>query len=255
MRRKRSKKLPRLFGNFAKPKHSPVSEQPACRGGMTDLVLLRHGQSIWNRQDKFTGWVDVGLTEEGYEQASKAGEAMLTAGIKFDLAYTSYLRRATQTLWKVQETMDLCWIPVKTDWRLNERHYGGLTGRNKQQTREEFGEEQVRIWRRSYAASPPPGDGGVVAGRKYKGISVPAGESLRDTLERVVPCWEQKIVPDLRAGQNILVAAHGNSLRALVKHLDGMDEDRIMKFEIPTGMPLSYRLDDELRVLSRDFLG
>ena len=221
---------------------------------MPKLVLLRHGQSSWNKENRFTGWVDVGLSPAGVSEARKAGEVMRAAGIEFDLAYTSYLRRAAETLWLVLAAMDLCWLPVATDWRLNERHYGALTGRNKDEARVEFGPEQVQIWRRSYTTPPPPGTvAGIDIDRRYRGIQIPEGESLRDTLERVVPCWQERIVPDLRAGHTVLITAHGNSLRSLVKLLDNMDDEAIVEFEMPTGRPLVYSLDQDLRVQQREF--
>lgn len=222
---------------------------------MPTLTLLRHGQSAWNKENRFTGWVDVDLSEEGIRQARSAGKALKGAGIAFSRIYTSYLLRATRTLWEVQAATNTHWMPVATDWRLNERHYGALQGKNKDETREKYGAEQVQIWRRSYATPPPQleepqqDDDG-----RYAGIDIPRGESLKDTLARVMPCWEERLRPDLESGLDLLVVAHGNSLRSLAKHLDGMDDDQIMKFEIPTGVPLVYELGEGLDVTSRRFL-
>ncbi len=223
---------------------------------MPTLILLRHGQSAWNKENRFTGWVDVDLTEEGVAQARRAGELLKASGLGFSKIYTSFLLRAARTLWEVQEATGTHWMPVATDWRLNERHYGALQGRNKDETRERYGAEQVQVWRRSYAVPPPQleepqedPDG------RYAGVEIPRGESLKETLERVMPCWEERLRPDLEAGKSLLVVAHGNSLRSLAKHLDGMDDDEIMKFEIPTGVPLVYELGDGLAVSSRSFLG
>lgn len=221
---------------------------------MPTLTLLRHGQSEWNKENRFTGWVDVDLAPEGVAQAKRAGELLRERKITFDVVYTSYLQRAVKTLWEVLAATDRMWLPVTTDWRLNERHYGDLQGKNKDETRERFGAEQVQIWRRSYATPPPPAEGDAsVPDERYAGVAMPNGESLKDTLERVLPCWEQVLKPVL-AKSNVLVVAHGNSLRALAKFLDGMDEDEIMKFEIPTGVPLVYELDESLKVLDRKFI-
>ena len=222
---------------------------------MPTLTLLRHGQSEWNKENRFTGWVDVDLSEEGIRQAQEAGRLIKENAIPFSRIYTSYLLRATRTLWEVQSVTGTHWMPVETDWRLNERHYGALQGKNKDETREKYGAEQVQIWRRSYATPPPSleepqqdEDG------RYAGMEIPRGESLKDTLTRVMPCWEECLKPDLVAGKDMLVVAHGNSLRSLAKHLDGMDDDEIMKFEIPTGIPLVYVIDEGLRVVSRQFI-
>lgn len=221
---------------------------------MPVLTLLRHGESQWNKENRFTGWVDVDLAPEGVAQARRAGGLIHRHGIPFEAVYTSYLQRAVKTLWEVLAATDRMWLPVATDWRLNERHYGGLQGKDKDETRAQFGAEQVLAWRRSYATPPPPletpepdGDG------RYAGVPVPSGESLKDTLERVLPCWEQELKPAL-AKRSVLVVAHGNSLRSLAKFLDGMDEDEIMKFEIPTGVPLVYELDASMAVQSRKFI-
>jgi len=224
------------------------------------LVLCRHGQSDWNLKNLFTGWTDVDLTEQGNQEAIDAGQLLNKLGYEFDIAYTSVLKRAIRTLWHIQDQMDLMWIPVVRDWRLNERHYGGLQGLNKAETAAKYGDDQVHIWRRSYDIPPPEID--VDDERhpahdpRYAGIvGLPATESLATTLDRVLPCWNEVIAPELRAGKNVLIAAHGNSLRALVKMLDGISDDEITGFNIPTGIPLAYELDDELKPISREFLG
>lgn len=224
------------------------------------LVLCRHGQSDWNLKNLFTGWTDVDLTEKGIEEAQDAGRLLRELGYSFDIAYTSVLRRAIRTLWIMLDEMDLMWIPVVRDWRLNERHYGALQGRNKAETAAEYGDEQVHIWRRSYDTPPPAleedDDRHPRHDPRYRGIrDLPATESLKLTLERVLPCWEQVIAPQLSAGKNVLIAAHGNSLRALVKMLDGISDEDIPGFNIPTGIPLAYELDDELKPRGREFLG
>ncbi|HZX24450.1 MAG TPA: 2,3-diphosphoglycerate-dependent phosphoglycerate mutase [Woeseiaceae bacterium] len=224
------------------------------------MILCRHGQSEWNLKNLFTGWTDVDLTEKGVEEARDAGRTLAEAGYHFDVAYTSVLKRAIRTLWLIQEEMDLMWIPVHRSWRLNERHYGALQGLNKAETAEKYGEEQVHVWRRSYDTPPPPleedDERHPRFDRRYAGIAdLPATESLKTTLERVVPYWDDVIAPDLLAGRHVLIAAHGNSLRALVKMLDGMSDDEITGFNIPTGIPLAYELDDELKPRSREFLG
>lgn len=224
------------------------------------LVLCRHGQSDWNLKNLFTGWTDVGLTDKGRAEALAAGKLLKELGYEFDIAFTSVLKRAIGTLWIMLEEMDRVWIPVVRDWRLNERHYGALQGLNKAETAAKYGDEQVHVWRRSYATPPPPLEidderhpGHDV---RYAGIEgLPATESLATTLERVLPCWNDIIVPELKAGKNVLIAAHGNSLRALVKMLDDVSEDDITGFNIPTGVPLAYTLDDNLKPLSREFLG
>ena len=222
---------------------------------MPTLTLLRHGQSEWNRQNRFTGWVDVELSEEGVAQARRAGELIVAHEISFDVVFTSYLRRAVNTLAEVLRATDRMWLPVATDWRLNERHYGGLQGLDKDETREKHGAEQVQIWRRSYATPPPPPEQEEsFPDERYANVAIPRGESLRDCLERVMPCWEERLRPALEAGHDVLIAAHGNSLRALAKHLDQMDEEEIMGFEIPTGVPLVYELGADLAVSSRRFL-
>jgi len=223
------------------------------------LLLCRHGQSDWNLKNLFTGWTDVDLTEKGIQEASDAGKLLAGLDYDFDIAYTSVLKRAIRTLWIMLDEMDRMWIPVVRDWRLNERHYGALQGLNKAETSAKYGEEQVHIWRRSYATPPPelsPDDERHPSHERYAGISgLPATESLATTLERVLPCWESLIAPDLKEGKNVLIAAHGNSLRALVKMLDDVSEDEITGFNIPTGIPLAYELDDDLKPVSREFLG
>jgi 2,3-bisphosphoglycerate-dependent phosphoglycerate mutase len=224
------------------------------------LVLCRHGQSIWNLENLFTGWVDVDLTEQGRAEAAEAGRQLRALGIEFDYAYTSVLKRAIRTLWIILDEMDLMWIPVERSWKLNERHYGALQGLNKAQTAAEHGEDKVKIWRRSYDIPPPPLGSDDKRhprfDRRYRGISqLPATESLKDTLARVLPYWESAIAPRLRAGENVLVAAHGNSLRALVKMLDGISDNDITELNIPTGIPLLYELDDNLRPRDRRYIG
>jgi 2,3-bisphosphoglycerate-dependent phosphoglycerate mutase len=224
------------------------------------LVLCRHGQSDWNLKNLFTGWTDVDLTERGNHEAIEAGRLLKDLGYEFDIAYTSVLKRAIRTLWHIQDQMDLMWIPVVRDWRLNERHYGGLQGLNKAETAAKYGDDQVHIWRRSYDIPPPELDADderhPARDPRYAGIeNLPATESLATTLERVLPCWDDVIAPDLKEGKNVLIAAHGNSLRALVKMLDKVSDDEITGFNIPTGIPIAYDLDDELTPLSREFLG
>ena len=226
------------------------------------LVLVRHGQSTWNLENLFTGWKDVDLTELGRREAEDAGKLLMAEGFAFDVAFTSVLKRAIRTLWIVLDTMDLMWIPVERSWRLNERHYGALQGLDKAQTVERHGAEQVKIWRRSYDIPPPPlpldDERHPRFDRRYAGLApaeIPSAESLKDTLARVLPFWEQRIAPELRVGRDVLVVAHGNSLRALVKMLDGMSESDIVEFNIPTGVPIVYDLDPQLRSRGRRFLG
>jgi len=224
------------------------------------LVLCRHGQSDWNLKNLFTGWTDVDLTEKGNSEAIDAGRLLNELGYEFDIAYTSVLKRAIRTLWHIQDQMDLMWIPVIRDWRLNERHYGGLQGLNKAETAAKYGDDQVHIWRRSYDIPPPEIDiddeRHPAHDPRYKGIDgLPATESLATTLDRVLPCWNEVIAPQLKDGKNVLIAAHGNSLRALVKMLDQVSDDEITGFNIPTGVPLAYELDDKLQPISREFLG
>ena len=229
---------------------------------MKKVILLRHGESVWNKENRFTGWTDVDLTEKGTQEAGNAGELMREAGFVFDLAHTSVLRRAIKTLWLALERMDLMWIPVLHSWRLNERHYGALQGLNKAETAAKFGDEQVLAWRRSYDFPPPalaqndpryPGND-----PRYRGLEpnqVPVTECLKDTVARVLPYWNQAIAPDIRAGKRVLVAAHGNSLRALVKYLDKVSDQDIVGLNIPTGVPLVYELDDALKPIRHYYLG
>ncbi|MGB5450180.1 MAG: 2,3-diphosphoglycerate-dependent phosphoglycerate mutase [Woeseiaceae bacterium] len=224
------------------------------------LVLCRHGQSDWNKKNLFTGWTDVDLTEKGIQEAIDAGRLLSELGFEFDIAYTSVLKRAIRTLWLMLDEMDLMWIPVVRDWRLNERHYGALQGLNKAETAAKYGEDQVHIWRRSYDIPPPALEADDERhpsfDPRYKGIAgLPGAESLLLTLERVQPCWTDVIAPDLKAGKNVLIAAHGNSLRALVKMLDQVSDEEITGFNIPTGIPMAYELDDDLKPISREFLG
>lgn len=226
------------------------------------LVLLRHGESLWNRENLFTGWTDVDLSEAGIEEASQAGLNLKEQGFAFDIAFTSVLRRAIRTLWIVLDRMDLMWIPVCRSWRLNERHYGALQGLNKAETAARFGEDQVQTWRRSYAVRPPALDESDerFPGRdpRYASLDpaeVPRTESLADTVARFLPYWRQTMVPEVMAGKKVLIAAHGNSLRALVKHLEGMSEDEVVGLNIPTGIPLVYDLGEDFRVLGKWSLG
>ena len=224
------------------------------------LVMCRHGESDWNLKNLFTGWTDVDLTEKGIEEARQAGRLLDDLGYSFDIAYTSVLKRAIRSLWLILDEMDLMWIPVIRDWRLNERHYGALQGLNKAETAEKYGDEQVHIWRRSYDIPPPELDTDDERhpshDPRYAGIAnLPATESLALTLDRVLPCWNERIAPDLKAGKDVLIAAHGNSLRALVKMLDEISDEEITGFNIPTGVPLAYELDDDLKPKSRAFLG
>ncbi|MGD8709886.1 MAG: 2,3-diphosphoglycerate-dependent phosphoglycerate mutase [Ectothiorhodospiraceae bacterium] len=222
---------------------------------MKKLVLLRHGQSIWNLENRFTGWKDVDLSDKGRQEAAEAGRLLREHDYRFDLAFTSVLKRAIRTCWMALDELDRMWIPVIKDWRLNERHYGALTGLNKAETAEEYGKDQVHIWRRSYATPPPELDRDDPRhprfDPRYAGLSaenLPATESLATTLERVLPYWRSAIVPELERNDSILIAAHGNSLRALIKHLDGVSDDDITGVEIPTGDPLVYELEDNLSV-------
>lgn len=228
---------------------------------MHTLVLLRHGQSTWNQENRFTGWKDVPLSERGVREATEAGRRMREAGFAPDLAYTSLLKRAIKTLWLSLEEMDRMWIDVIRRWELNERHYGALTGLDKAETAAKHGEEQVLVWRRSYDIPPPecaPGDPENPSNDpRYAGLPPegrPATESLKETVARVVPVWENVIAPQVRAGRTVIIAAHGNSLRALVKHLDGISEEDIVGLNIPTGMPLVYELDGDLRPTGHRYL-
>ena len=227
------------------------------------LVLVRHGQSTWNLENLFTGWTDVDLTDQGRREAVEAGRLLQEEGFRFDLAFTSVLKRAIRTLWIVLDEMDLMWIPVERSWRLNERHYGALQGLDKAATVEKHGAEQVKIWRRSYDIPPPPlaqdDERHPRFDPRYAALDaaeIPATESLKDTLARVLPYWDSRIAPELRAGRDVLVVAHGNSLRALVKMLDGMSDREIVEFKLPTGVPLVYEFDDALRPAKpRRFMG
>jgi 2,3-bisphosphoglycerate-dependent phosphoglycerate mutase len=226
------------------------------------LVLLRHGQSQWNLQNLFTGWVDVDLTEQGRKEASEAGRLLKAQGFSFDLAFTSVLKRAIRTLWIVLDEMDAMWLPVERSWRLNERHYGTLQGLDKAQTVEKHGAEQVKIWRRSFDIPPPPlsldDSRHPRFDPRYRDLAaseLPASESLKTTLERVLPYWEARLAPELNQGRNVLIVAHGNSLRALVKMLDRMSDEDIVEFNIPTGVPIHYELDAKLQPVARRFLG
>ena len=229
---------------------------------MYKLVLLRHGESVWNKENLFTGWTDVDLSEKGVEEARQAGRLLKAEGYTFDIAYTSVLKRAIRTLWLVMDEMDLMWIPVFRNWRLNERHYGALQGMNKAQTAEKYGEDQVKIWRRSYDTRPPelttdderyPG-----LDRRYENLrkkDIPLAECLKDTIDRTLPYWVDTIAPAIRAGENVIVVAHGNSLRGLVKYLDNMKDEEIVALNIPTGIPLVYELDDNMKPLTHYYLG
>jgi 2,3-bisphosphoglycerate-dependent phosphoglycerate mutase len=229
---------------------------------MTKLVLVRHGESSWNKENRFTGWTDVDLSEKGRQEAKEAGEVLTREGYTFDVAYTSVLKRAIRTLWTALDEMDLMWIPVHRTWRLNERHYGALQGLNKAETAEKFGEQQVKIWRRSYDVPPPAltADDPRFPGRdpRYAKLTkdeLPLTECLKDTVARFLPYWHETIAPAVKSGQKVLIAAHGNSLRALVKYLDDVSESDIVELNIPTGMPLVYELDDDLKPLNRYYLG
>jgi 2,3-bisphosphoglycerate-dependent phosphoglycerate mutase len=229
---------------------------------MIKLVLVRHGESTWNKENRFTGWTDVDLSDKGRQEAKEGGQVLKKEGYTFDVAYTSVLKRAIRTLWTVLDEMDLMWIPVHRTWRLNERHYGALQGLNKAETADKFGEDQVKIWRRSYDVPPPvltPDDPRFPGhDPRYKGLSkeeLPLTECLKDTVARFLPYWHETIAPAVKSGQKVLIAAHGNSLRALVKYLDDVSEKDIIELNIPTGMPLVYELDDNLKPLNRYYLG
>jgi 2,3-bisphosphoglycerate-dependent phosphoglycerate mutase len=229
---------------------------------MLRLVLLRHGESTWNRDNRFTGWTDVDLTEKGRAEARDAGRLMAAEKFEFDVAYTSVLKRAIRTLWMALDEMDLMWIPEYRSWRLNERHYGALQGLNKAETASQYGEAQVKIWRRSYDIPPPPltpdDPRHPSRDRRYGGLAaseLPLTESLKDTVARFLPYWHETIAPDIRAGRKVLIAAHGNSLRALVKYLDNVSDDEIVELNIPTGIPLVYLLNEELAPLQKFYLG
>ena len=226
---------------------------------MHKLVLLRHGESAWNRENRFTGWTDVDLSPQGVEEARSAGRLLRAEGYAFDFAYTSMLKRAIRTLNLALEELDQLWMPVAKDWRLNERHYGALQGLDKSETAAKFGEAQVLVWRRSYDTPPPalePGDPRHESrDPRYAGVSVPTTECLKDTVARVIPYWESTIAPAVRSGRRLLVAAHGNSLRALIKYLDGVSDADIVGLNVPTGIPLVYELDSNLRPLRHCYLG
>ncbi len=226
---------------------------------MRKLVLLRHGESQWNSENRFTGWTDVDLSETGVGEARKAGRTLKAEGYAFDIAYTSVLKRAIHTLWIALGELDQMWLPEVKDWRLNERHYGGLQGLNKAEMAAKYGDQQVLVWRRSYDTPPPALESSDqrYEGRdpRYAGIKVPLTECLKDTVARVVPYWEQVIAPTVRSGKRVLIAAHGNSLRALVKHLDGVSDHEIVGLNIPTGIPLVYELDDHLKPIKHYYLG
>ena len=225
---------------------------------MPTLVLIRHGQSAWNLENRFTGWWDVDVTEKGAEEARAAGRLMRERGLDFDTCFTSVQTRAIKTLNLALEEMQRLWLPVEKDWRLNERHYGGLTGLDKAETAAKHGAEQVHIWRRSFDIPPPPREPGspfdLSGDRRYAGVDVPATESLKDTIARVLPYWESRIAPELRAGKRVVISAHGNSLRALVKHLSGISDEEIPSLEIPTGQPMVYQLDADLNAVERYYL-
>ncbi len=228
---------------------------------MKQLVLIRHGESAWNLENRFTGWADVDLTPKGAEQALAAGENLKKAGYEFDVAYTSVLRRAIRTLWNVQDTMDLMWLPVVHSWRLNERHYGALTGLNKAETATKYGDEQVHIWRRSYDVRPPLLEGDDERNpkndprySKLNASDIPLGECLKDNVERVLPLWNESIAPALKANKRVLLVAHGNSIRSLIKYLDQMSDEAIMEVNVPNGVPLVYELDDNLKPIQHFYL-
>ena len=229
---------------------------------MKKIILLRHGESTWNKENRFTGWTDVDLSEKGIEEAKKAGKVLKSEGYIFDIAYNSVLKRAIRTLWIVLDEMDLMWIPVQLSWRLNERHYGALQGLNKAETAEKFGEKQVLIWRRSYDVPPPvlektderyPGND-----PRYKDLDkkdLPLTECLKDTVNRFLPYWKEVIAPTVKSGKRVIISAHGNSLRALVKYLDNIPDEEIVSLNIPTGIPLIYELDDDLNPIKHYYLG
>ena len=229
---------------------------------MHKLVLIRHGESTWNKENLFTGWTDVDLSKKGVQEAKEGGRVLKEKGYTFDIAFTSVLKRAIRTLWIVMDEMDLMWIPVIRDWRLNERHYGALQGLNKAQMAEKFGEKQVKVWRRSYDIRPPALEEtdprNPAKDPRYKELKkeqIPLTECLKDTVERFLPCWHEVIAPTVRSGKRVLIAAHGNSLRALVKYLDNIPDDVIPEVNIPTGMPLVYELKDDLTPIRNYYLG
>ncbi|MGZ3771114.1 MAG: 2,3-diphosphoglycerate-dependent phosphoglycerate mutase [Bdellovibrio sp.] len=229
---------------------------------MYKLVLVRHGESIWNQENRFTGWQDVDLSEKGRAEAIKGGKALKEAGFTFDIAYTSVLKRAIKTLDIVLDQLDQVWLPVHKEWRLNERHYGALQGLNKSETAARHGEEQVKIWRRSYDTPPPAMDVNdprhPIHDPRYKGIDpqlLPSNESLKDTVARFLPLWTETIAPTIKSGKKVLIVAHGNSIRALMQHLEGMTPDQIMGVNMPTGIPMMYELDENFKVMNREFIG
>ena len=229
---------------------------------MKKLVLLRHGESTWNKENRFTGWKDVDLTAKGVEEARAAGRLLAAEGYDFDFTFTSLLKRAIRTLDLALDEMDRLWLPVERDWRLNERHYGALQGLNKAETAAKYGEDQVLLWRRSYDIRPPalePGDERDAArDRRYASLKpgeIPRSECLKDTVARVVPCWQARIAPRVKAGERVLISAHGNSLRALIKHFDALSDEAIIKENVPTGIPFVYELDDSLEAVRRYYLG
>ena len=229
---------------------------------MHKLVLIRHGESTWNLENRFTGWTDVDLTPLGIEQAKQAGRLLKAEGYDFDVAYTSVLKRATRTLWHTLDELDRTWLPVVHSWRLNERHYGGLQGLNKAETAKKYGDEQELVWRRSYSVPPPPlepndprSERGDPRYAKLAAEQVPLTECLKDTVARVLPFWNESMAPAIRAGRRLVVSAHGNSIRALVKYLDGISDDAIVGLNIPNGIPLVYELDDDLKPLRHYYLG
>jgi 2,3-bisphosphoglycerate-dependent phosphoglycerate mutase len=229
---------------------------------MYKVVLLRHGESTWNKENKFTGWTDVDLSEKGFVEATKSGEVLKAEGYTFDIAFTSVLKRAIRTLWITLDELDLMWIPVIRNWRLNERHYGALQGLNKAETAKQYGDEQVKIWRRSYDTQPPALE---KSDERYPGhdprysdltdAELPLTECLKDTVARFMPYWQETIAPAIKSGKKVLIAAHGNSLRALVKYLDNVSEEEIVGLNIPTGIPLVYELDDDLKPIKHYYLG
>ena len=237
-----------------------MNDKPKC--DLRQLVLVRHGESIWNKENLFTGWTDVDLSDRGREEAQEAGRGLKEHGFTFDMAFTSVLKRAIRTLWILLDEMDLMWIPVHRDWRLNERHYGALQGLNKAETAKKFGETQVKLWRRSYDTRPPALEEDDPRhprhDPRYRELSreeIPATECLQDTASRFLPCWHDRIAPMIRFRKHVLLAAHGNSLRALVKHLDGVSDADIVELNIPTGIPLVYELDEDLKPIRHYYLG
>lgn len=229
---------------------------------MHRIIMVRHGESVWNKENLFTGWTDVDLSERGREECLAAAAALKSHGISFDIAFTSVLKRAIRTLWIMLDEMNLMWIPECKDWRLNERHYGGLQGLNKAQTAEKYGEGQVKLWRRSYGVRPPALEEGDERhprhDPRYAKLDprlLPSGECLKDTVQRVLPCWQEQIVPALRRGERPLIVAHGNSLRALIKYLDNISDEDIINLEIPTGNPLVYELDHDLKPIRHYYIG